>query len=121
MRLKWWSVALVLLAALLAAFLLPERNHRPFSDPEGVIWKGQKFGILIGGSDVLNRRALQQQGWVYDHTQRGGGCIRHHYSDDYALMVFVDESWRHGLLCVITKSDKVRAVEWFYGPFWIDL
>src|SRR6185312_5225947 len=104
MRLRWWSVILVLVAVLPAGFVLPERNHGPFSDPEGVIWKGQKFGIAIGDSEAVNRRALRKEGWVYYDTQQGGGCIRHHYSADYSLLIFVDESWRHGTLCVITKN-----------------
>ena len=119
---KWLTIG-ILFSALIAtvAFFVPERNRAPFSNSEGVIWHGERFGVVVGQPETINRRNLEQQGWSYDHTEMGGGCIRHHYAADYTVTVFFDESWRSGTLCVISKGHSVRAIEWFYGPFWLDL
>jgi len=118
---RWGLIVLFFVLLSGVIFFSFEHNRAPFSDSEGVIWKGQKFGIVIGQPDTFDRAKLRGEGWSYDHTESGGGCIRHRYSADYTLTVFVDDSWRHGTLCAISKGRRVRAAEWFYGPFWPEL
>ena len=92
-----WKITLVALGIVLTAFLLQERNRRPFSDPEGVIWRGQNLvsrsarrtpsteprfnsraGLIISQSEegaALDILILRATYWLFSSMRVGGMAL----------------------------------------------
>jgi hypothetical protein len=112
---KGMIIAFVAIVGILAAFAISDPRNRGFFPPQGYVASGGKFGVRIG--DELKpsiTRMRSYKGVSIIKTQKGGTCIFREYGPDYDISVFNDESWRMGVVCLVSKNERVAEIVWSY-------
>ena len=118
---KWFAIFITaLILGVIAIFLSNEWNRAAFGS-EGYIVEGEKFGLSIGASKEEITDYLVHRGLV-NGTQWGANetgynpqrCHSHIYPDKYEVQIWVDESWRGGVICVAYLDSKLARVSWIF-------
>jgi len=118
---------LLALAALasLYVFLSSERNQDVISS-KGFIDRGSKFGVTIGQSKSVVDNGLRQRGYAIGSSAssmkiNGSHTKNHCYSkpiaDNLIPVIYYDNTWRRGSLCVVYLEEKVKEIHWWYDMF----
>lgn len=120
-------LSLLLALALLGwgAFMFARNpdNASALQSSSGFIDKGGKFGVQVGDHLRTVDQALQSHHFTYYPRDEFQTCLTHGYPPTQAVLVYQDDSWRRGTTCIAYEraSRRVRAIEWAYGPFMVDL
>lgn len=111
------TIAIAGAAILAPAILLADELSRTaLFDSTGHVVDGKKFGISIGGNRgdaVTHLRHMRSLRW--HETTKGGICLMRRYTSDITVDVFIDESWRHGSICLASRRDRIEEIAWFFG------
>jgi len=115
------SLAVVVVGGI--AFAADEDNANALASSAGFIREGSKFGIRVGdhiSAADWNARQHHFQLYSRDDLQT---CLSQEYPATEAIVVYKDDSWRRGTVCVAfnRRSGKIAAVEWSYAAFMVDL
>ena len=115
-RLKKVSVVSISIALLIIYFIcLDVRNFVVFA-PHGSTYSGNKFGVHIGQDEPTSDRALKILPGVHHYFSKNGGlCLSKKYPSEYTVKAYIDESWRHGTICLVFQENKVKEIAWDYG------
>lgn len=120
-------VALLLVLALLGGgaimFASDPNNTSALHSSSGFIEKGDRFGVRVDDHINTVGRALKHHHFSYYPSESDQTCLRHEYPPTQAVAVYTDDSWRRGTICIAYErnSRRVRAIEWSYGPFMVDM
>lgn len=111
--------AFVVLAAVAVVLTVAdEKTWIATQRPQGITKAGDvPFGVKMGSSRIVAARTLQEHGFTYADSMRGGLCLSTTYDDNDDVEVYLDYSWRRGTICVQIKEDVVRGLEWSFVPF----
>jgi hypothetical protein len=104
-------------------FASDEDNASALHESAGFTASGTKFGIRVGDHINSAEQALRPHHFVPYRQDAIQTCLTHEYPKSEAVVVYADDSWRKGTICIAydRQSGTVRAIEWAYGPFMVEL
>lgn len=115
-----WKIAaraagLVAVAAPMI-LLASELNRTALFNSAGYRAEGQKFGIKIGDQRSAAIAQLERTSNIrLHHTSKGGTCLMRTYDSSVIIDVFIDNSWRHGSICLASLDNKIHEISWLFG------
>ena len=125
--LKFISYSVFLFSLVyIAAYILIFRDTsemaqaaRSESEYRGQITAGSKFGITIGDNIDTVTTKLKKYNIRYNEIDtkeqsHPNECHGYTYKDIDQIRIYVDYSWRRGVLCVVVKDNRVVALSWFF-------
>ena len=104
-------------------FARNEDNANALRSSAGYIESGSKFGVRVGDQLSTVGQVVRYHHFSLYEREDLQTCLSHEYPPTQAVVVYVDDTWRKGTMCVAydRKSHQVRAIEWAYGAFTIEL
>lgn len=109
------SLAVLLLAGTAGAFF-NELNRTAIFESTGFITAGERFGVKIGiDRGVANRRIGGLSGMQLHKSFKGGICLMRSYDVDVTVDLYIDNSWRHGSICIASQRGVVTELAWMFG------
>jgi len=117
MSARWGlAIAAIVLAALLAIFLLDDMNRASLTGSDGYIDSGEKFGIEIGLPTAEAARILQSRGLMPGEPSTPGRCLSRDYAGaGQTVTLWEDRSWRRAVVCVGAADGRVSGIGWAIG------
>lgn len=121
---RWWII-LIAFGLLLILVVSDDRNRTALglTSAAGTVEEGEKFGVRIGMSVEEANERVQAGGFrrlsfraESEPASCGGPSVNRVIEDHEAARVYVDDSWRRGALCLISRDDQVVAIVWSYCP-----
>lgn len=111
------AVAVAGTALLVPAILLADELTRTaLFDSAGYVVDGRKFGVVIGSKrDDAVAHLTRTPSLRLHETTKGGTCLMRRYGPDITVDVFVDDSWRHGSVCLASRSGRIEEIAWLFG------
>ena len=109
------AIFIAIAFALLALFLADEFSRAAIAGSSGHIERGRRFGITVGESretaaSALRRRHIES----VEPTSDFHGCFLQPAPPESEVSLYHDNSWRKGVICLITVDDKVTMIRWHY-------
>ena len=103
--------------AILAGWLLAnERTRLTLLKPNGFIDSGQALGVAIGDSRNSALQKLRNSGMAFQRTQNGGTCFFREVQPGRELDTFFVTSWHGGMVCVVSRDERVEELIWAFQP-----
>lgn len=120
---------LIITLALLSIFFTSNWLN-PFSrvamdstDHKGQFDVGTRFGIDIGEDVGSVNQKLLKNGLKYDefattfnNNTTPKNCHGYTYAESDEIIIYVDDSWRSVIVCIISKENRLIAMSWFFQP-----
>lgn len=115
-RIFRWFGGVAALAAMIGGFMLLDARNAALLPPQGYVDSGGKFGVVIGEPErVALARVSHLTGVSLYQKSEGGLCVFRRYETSDHVVMFADDSWRKGTICVVSRGGMVREVVW---SFW---
>lgn len=112
-----------IVAALLFLLRPLDQTYAVFFDPVGQADSGAKFGVSVGMSLDEARSALARRGWserdqafVDGMLASGWRCAGRELLAEETAAMFLDRSWRTGVVCLYVKDNEIETVAWVFSP-----
>jgi hypothetical protein len=110
------SVLSVVTLAVCAVILADDFNRAGLFGSGGTTSKRSVFGLEIGMPGAEVSRRLARQGLARGAPGVPGECLgRSFAAAGETLILWDDNSWRRGVLCIGLKHDAVSSIAWSYG------
>ncbi len=106
------------LAALIGAgwLLTDARTRLTLFQPNGSIQSGSALGVAVGDTRLNAERELLRQGMALRETTNGGTCFYRAVKPDRQLDLFFVQSWHGGMVCVVSRNERVEELIWAFQP-----
>lgn len=113
---KYIFVSLGPVVAILLSAVISERNRLALFYPEGHKSSGKILGAGVGMSAPQFRSAIESRGFTFVKRDRGeSGCPRYRVRAE-SVDVFLDQTWRKGVICAGSTGGKVITIAWYFDP-----
>lgn len=105
-------------AALLVAgwLLIDVRTRLTLFQPNGFIQSGSALGVAVGDARSSARLKLLNQGMTPQESQNGGTCFFRKVEPDRQLDIFFVKSWHGGMVCIVSRNERVDELIWAFQP-----
>ncbi len=114
---RLFVLMLVIMSLAFGVFLLDARNRAFVFGSAGYMTSGTRYGITVGDAREKAGLMLAPFGFFLGESKHGGECMTHDHPRDQQIDVYYDDSWRHGIACVISAKDRIVAIESGYASF----
>lgn len=102
---------------IIAGWLLTDsRTRLTMFQPNGFIQSGSALGLAVGDTRSNAQRKLLSQGMALGEATKGGTCFYRAVKPDRQLDLFVVRSWHGGVICVVSRNERVEEVIWAFQP-----
>lgn len=108
-----FGLAVVMITAWL---LVDERSRLTLFRPNGFIQSGRALGVAVGDTRSSARLKLRNQGLALQETRNGGMCFFRKVEPDRQLDIFFVKSWHGGMICVVSRHERVDELIWAFQP-----
>ena len=106
-----------LAALILAGWLLTDaRTRLTLFEPNGFVQSGSALGVAVGDTRSNAQRTLLRQGMAIGETTKGGTCFHRAVKPDRQLDLFLVQSWHGGVVCVVSRNERVEELIWAFQP-----
>lgn len=104
-------------ALIIAGWLLVDvRTRHTLFRPNGFIQSGNELGVTVGDTRQSARAELLSQGMSFQESQNGGTCFFRKVRPDQQLDIFHVNSWHGGMVCVVSRNERVEEFIWAFQP-----
>lgn len=125
-RRLWGALIVVVITLAGALFLLGRLDDRTVAallHEANYIERGAKFNVSVGMPVDDAARALEQQGLLQRDdsdvaflVSSGWRCGRRTMQPGETILMFKDETWRSGMICLFEADGRVAAIGWTFSP-----
>jgi hypothetical protein len=92
-----------------------EFNRAGLSGSRGRIDSGHRFGVSVGQHYESAAARMSRLGFEERELTRRNSCHGFDYSDDLKPVLWLDNSWRKGTICLVVSDGSIKFISWWYG------
>jgi len=106
----------LLIAGLLMFVLIDDFRRTAVVGAQGHIETGARFGVEVGMpredvTEPLSRRGLRP----VENLEPEHSCHGRDYTPQHQVDVWHDDTWRRGVICVVSLGGQVTDISWVYN------
>jgi uncharacterized membrane protein len=109
-----FTALVVVLIVIGSAIVASPLTRTGLMRSKGSISEGSFLGINIGESASTAGIKIARMGFRTIESSYGRNCMGIHYPEDYHVVLYYDNSWRNGTICVASIAGRVRGIRWYY-------